>query len=148
MRYKRKGNKAFCESNREFDSDFHYYMKIVDIYSAIEVHPNYWLTDKEKMFFACTCLCVNMGECSIVSPDSMDIFRKYFRNNVKKPEIHRYFTTLKEKGWLNRDNKSNCVILPVLFEEIILSDDEMKFDISVKLLKNETDRQDLGSIAI
>lgn len=146
MKYKREKNIAFCSSSKELESDISYFIKVVDLYSAIEVHPNYWLTDKEKMFFACTCLCVNSGECSIVSPDSMDIFRKYFRNNVKKPELHRYFTTLKEKGWLSRNPKSNCIILPVLFEEIVSSGDKMSFEVDISLVKHETDRQDLGRI--
>lgn len=146
MRYNRKGNTAFCETSHDFNSEIAYIIKVVDVYSAAEVHPSYWLTDKEKLYFACACFCVNNGECSIVSPDSMDVFRKYFRNNVKKPEIHRYFNTLKDKGWLDRNPKGRCVIIPVLFEEMLMSKDHLSFEIKLNFEKDEINRLDLGRI--
>lgn len=130
MRYKRVENKAECYSNISIESEFAYVSKIIDVYSAAEVHHSFWMTPKEKLFFLCIYYCVKNGIRKITSKEAIDIFKEYFKENVSRSEITTYFSRLKKNGWLDRDEKK-MIILPYLFDEITGDGDIVEFNIKI-----------------
>lgn len=144
MDYGRRGESATYDLSIVAGSEIGYVSKVFDIYCAAKIHPDYWLTFTEKKFFLCAYMCVKSGEKSLVSPESMEIFRTYFRHNVGKKEIHKYFEKLKKQGWLTRKNKVG-VILPDIFAEITGPGDHFQFNISLKIPdETKTYQSDMG----
>lgn len=91
-----------------------YLYKIINIYSAIYIKREFWLTDQERMFYIGFIEITNSGK-DLKSKDALTIWNKYLKID-RRQDINLYFRKLVDKKWINKVDKR--YILPPFFSKL------------------------------
>jgi hypothetical protein len=91
-----------------------YLYKIINIYSAIYIKREFWLTDQERMFYIGYIEIINSGK-DVKNKESLAIWNKYLKID-RRQDINLYFRKLVEKNWLKKIDKK--YVLPPFFTKL------------------------------
>jgi hypothetical protein len=91
-----------------------YLYKIINIYSAIYIKREFWLTDQERMFYIGYIEIINSGK-DVKSKDALEIWNKYLKID-RRQDINLYFRKLVDKNWVKKVEKK--YVLPPFFSKL------------------------------
>lgn len=140
MHLSRKNSKAVAESHLPFTSIDSYVRFIVDLYSAVEIKRELWLTEREKDFFVATVIHVLQGCDNPISDEALQIYKDYFYFKTTKSKISDYLNRICKKNWAKYDKKNRVVQIPPIFSGIGPDEDMMDFKLRFSY---EADRSDM-----
>lgn len=129
MIHKRKNKEASCDVHKAIRRLDVYIGFIVDIYSATELDEDIWLTKTQKQFFIATAINVIRGNLNPVSPESIQIYKKYFKKSTTKGIIRDYINKISKKNWINYDKGRKVIDIPEIFKPINEKEDMIDFNI-------------------
>lgn len=101
-----------------------YLYKIINIYSAIYIKREFWLTDQERMFYIGYIEIINSGK-DVKSKEALAIWNKYLKID-RRQDINLYFRKLVEKNWVKKIEKK--YVLPPFFAKL-----PSKFNFNIEL---------------
>ncbi len=81
----------------ELDNQKDLIKKLVDIFSATWIARENWLTSQEKEYFA-ECIILNAKGWNLLSPDTVDHFRKH--PGFPDKSVYIYRDKIKKKKWI------------------------------------------------
>ena len=139
----RKGNKATVKAHVRYKNLSDYIGTLIDVYAAIRLERDFWLTDRERQFFIATVIHVTSGYINPICDESVQIYKDYFDPKVTKGKIPDYLNRLRAKNWLTYDKGTKKVEIASLLKDISMDSD--MFDFNLRFLhekRNQTDRSD------
>lgn len=110
---------------------------MVNLFMATRVKREYWLTDKEYLFFICCVLIVNEDVPSYISSRARSIYRGVM-NITRLSDITGFLNRLSKKGWLEYDKKEKRITIPSFFTEINLHSHKVGVEVEINYDYDET----------
>lgn len=145
MHIDRKGNIAKINSYRTYPELIDYLSKAVDIFSALNVRRELWLTDTEKRFFVATVILVMSGHSDYSSAEAIQIYKKLFLPKINSTTILDRLNKISKKNWLKYQvGKEKKIIIPPFFENIGMKKDMMDFKVRIDYEQSSINRRDMG----
>lgn len=125
----RRGNIAIAESFVSCRELTQYLESVIDIYSSVEIDEQYWVTKREKEFLIATSINVLKGYTNPISPESLQIYKKYFSPTIKNNNISNYIDKLRKKKWLQYDAEKKEIKLSPILSTVSVEKDRIDFKI-------------------
>jgi hypothetical protein len=125
----RRGDIAIAESFVPCHELTQYLTSVIDIYSSVEIDEQYWVTKREKEFLVATSINVLKGYTNPISPESLQIYKKYFNPTIKNNNISNYIDKLRKKKWLQYDAEKKEIKLTPILNSISIEKDRIDFRI-------------------
>lgn len=136
----RKGNKALVKAHVRFENLADYIGTLIDVYAAIRLKREFWLTDRERQFFIATVINVISGYINPICDESVQNYKDFFDSKINKSKIPDYINRVRSKHWLTYDKGTKKVEITSLLKGVDTSSDV--FDFNLRFIHEKRDKAD------
>lgn len=137
----REGEKASARASIKYQNLADYIGVLLDVYAALRLKREFWLTDSERSFLIATIIHVSSNYTNPICEESVQIYKEFFNPKVNKIKISDYINRVRKKLWIKYDTAEKHVELPVILKGIDINSDSFEFNIKLLYDKvNESGR--------